>query len=128
MKLARLLIPTLALLLGGCAKNIQTNEAVKKGVMDYLSKRTDLAIASMEVDVTGVKFSGDTAEATVSFKPKGMDASAGMQMNYTLEKKSGQWVVKPKSAGAGSSHGAPDTPAMPPGHPPAGGSGGTVKQ
>jgi hypothetical protein len=129
VKLARFLIPTLALLLTGCAKNIKNNEAVKKGVVDYLSKRSDLSMTAMEIEVTNVKFTGDDqAEAVVAFKPKGMDAAAGMQINYKLEKKAGAWVVIPKSAGSASPHGAPETPAMPPGHPPAGGMPGTVKQ
>lgn len=129
-------ILTLALaVLAGCSKNIQTNEAVRQGVVAHLSGNKSLQISSMEVEVTAVTFKDNLAEATVSFKPKGGDAASGMQMRYTLEKKGDAWVVQ-KKADSGAGHGAamPNMggmgavepgggaagSAMPPGHPPAG--------
>ncbi len=81
----------------------------------------------MQVDVSSVSFRQNEADAVVSFRPKGSsDASAGMQMQYTLEKKGDRWVVKGKRESGMSPHGggAPDGAmppgaAMPPGHPPA---------
>ena len=56
MKLATLLIPVLLLSLGGCAKNIQSKDAVKKAILDHLAKRSDLALGNMDIDVTNVTF------------------------------------------------------------------------
>lgn len=118
-------------MLAGCSKNIQTNDAVKQGVINHLSQNKGLQVASMDVEVTSVTFKDNLAEATVSFKPKGGAAASGMQMRYTLEKKGDAWVVQ-KKADSGAGHGgtmpgmgapspAGEPPAtMPPGHPPAG--------
>lgn len=113
-------------MLAGCSKNIQTNEAVKQGVVNHLAGNKGLQMSSMDVEVTAVTFKDNLAEATVSFKPKGAAASAGMQMRYTLEKKGDAWVVQKKAdSGAGHAGGAmpmgeAPAAAMPPGHPPAG--------
>ncbi|WP_321477742.1 hypothetical protein [uncultured Paludibaculum sp.] len=134
MKHLKLIAPLAFLLLSACSKNIQTDEAVKQGIINHLSKNTGLQLASMDVTVSGVTFKDNTAEATVSFKPKGADASAGMQMHYSLERQGTEWVVKKK---ADSGHGAampgmapaPNMPSlppsgaageMPPNHPPMG--------
>src|SRR5260370_1263375 len=89
----------------------------------------------MDVDVTSISFKGDEADATVSFRPKGAGPGAGLQMQYTLEQRSGKWGVKDKTQAGGSPHRAGDSGAemanpqggtggtgargeMPPGHPP----------
>jgi hypothetical protein len=124
-------VPILAagLLLAGCGRNIQTEAAVRQGVVDYLSGRPDLNLSQMQVDVTAVSFRQDEADATVSFRPRGAAAASGMQMRYTLERKGGRWVVKGKGAGphaSASPSDAPSSPApgqggqLPPGHPQAG--------
>lgn len=89
----------------------------------------------MQIDVASVSFRQNEADAMVSFRPKGAtDASAGMQIQYTLEKKGNRWVVKGKRDSGMAPHGgAPGAMpggsmpggsmpggAMPPGHPPAG--------
>lgn len=120
------LLPCLAglLCLTACQKNIQTNEAVRDGVIKHLSQNKNLSISSMDVEVASVTFKDNEAEAAVSFKPKGGDASSSMTMRYTLEKKGGEWVVK-KKADSGMGHGAADS-GMPTDHPPMGsGAGGT---
>ncbi len=123
-------------MLAGCSKNIQTNDAVKQGVVNHLAQSKSIQLAAMDLEVTAVTFKDNLAEATVSIKPKGGAAAAGMQMQYTLEKKGDAWVVQKKADG-GAGHGAvvpggmggmapstemPAMPAgeMPPGHPPAG--------
>jgi hypothetical protein len=73
----------------------------------------------MDVDVVAMTFERDTARATVAFKVKNGDA--GMQLNYTLDRKDDKWVVQPRQE-SGGGHGAvlPDgTPGgqLPPGHP-----------
>jgi len=117
-------------LLLGCSRTEQTTEAVRQGVMDYLSGRSDLDLGAIQVDVTSVQFRENEAEAMVAFRPKGGGPGSGMEMRYTLEKKGGRWVVKGKGqAPTGvAPHGAaspqeaakPSESRMPPDHPPLG--------
>lgn len=119
------------LLACGCGRNIQNQEAVRKGVVTYLSQRTSLDINAMQVDVSSVTFRENEADAVVSFKPKGStDPNAGMSMSYTLERKGNEWVVKGKAGKSGApAHGegmampgaAGPGGQMPPAHPPMGG-------
>jgi hypothetical protein len=88
----------------GCKKDIQNQEAVKQGVMTYLAKRSDLL--AMDVSVNSVAFQADEATAQVHFQAKGNSSpQAGMTMQYVLEHKDGQWVVKGRT-GAGAAHDA----------------------
>jgi hypothetical protein len=102
------------LVLLGCGRGAQNEGAVRQGVMDYLTQRSDLNLKAMQVDVTSVSFRQDEADATVSFRPKGA-AGGGMQMRYTLERKDGRWVVKGKGhPGAGQEpHGKVPPGGMP---------------
>jgi hypothetical protein len=122
------------LMLGGCKRDIQNNDAVKQGVMTYLAKRSDLV--AMDVKVMSVSYHENQATATVRFQAKGNTApGSGLTMQYVLERQGDRWNVKKKAAeghgaaampqeGAGGSIGAmPGT--MPPGHP-AGGSIGAM--
>jgi len=120
-----------ALLVFGCSRGNQTPEAVRQGILDYLASRSDLDLASIQVEVTSVSFRQNEADATVAFRPKGGVPGAGMQMRYTLERKGSGWMVKGKGqAPSGSSpHGLEPSPApakspaagpasdLPPGHP-----------
>jgi hypothetical protein len=114
----------LLLCLVGCNKgNIDTKEAVRQGVIDYLAGRQNLNVSSMNVEVTAVTFKENEADATVAFVPKG-GGGQPISIPYTLERKGTRWVVKPR-AGGGSPHGGGMPPmggeaptgAMPPGHP-----------
>lgn len=126
-----------ALLAAGCARNINNKDAVRQGVVDYLNKRrqqTGLDMGLMNVDVSNVTFQKNKATATVSFQPKSGGVQ-GMSMNYVLERKGDQWVVKGRKESGMNPHGAQGmqgTPgmgmppagqfgAMPPGHPPTNG-------
>ena len=117
-------------LLGGCKKNIDNNDAVKQGISAYLAKRADLL--AMDVNVTSVAYHGDEATATVRFQAKGNSSpTAGMSMQYVLERKGNQWVVKGRAGGeahSGMPQGGPGAPganggsigampSMPQGHP-----------
>src|SRR6202167_4790407 len=83
---------------------MQNDDAVRQGVMSYLSKRSDLL--AMDISVSSVAFKDDEATAQVHFQAKGNSSpAAGMTMQYVLERKGGQWVVKGRT-GAGASHGA----------------------
>ena len=96
-------------LLAGCKKDLQNQEAVRQGVMSYLSKRSDLL--AMDVSVTSVAFQQDEATAQVHFQAKGNTSpAAGMTMQYALERKDGQWVVKGRT-GASAAHGANGLPS-----------------
>jgi len=127
-------------LLGGCKKNIQNDDAVRQGIMNYLSKRPDLL--SMDVNVTGVAYRQDEATATVKFQAKGNTSpGASMTMQYVLERQGNQWNVKgragadshgasglpPAGTAAGSMSAMPNTTmpstSMPPGHPSVGAPG-----
>ncbi len=122
-------------LLAGCSKNIQTDEAVRAGVIKHLSQNSGLNLAQMDIEVTSVTFRDNEADAVVGFKPKGAGAASGMSMRYTLERQGNEWVVK-KKADSGMGHGmmppaaapAAGGGSLPPGHPPIGGAGGERKQ
>lgn len=140
VKFLRILIPALLIFIGvGCKKSIATNDAVRKGVLEHLSNNKGLNVESMDIEITQVTFRDTEADATVSFKPKGGDAAAGMSMKYTLERKGNDWVVKKNpsaggghgmampggmgggmGSGAGSGMGAGQGMQMPPNHPPMG--------
>lgn len=134
----RLSLLAAALLLAGCSKNIQTQEAVRQGVMDYMSERAPkigLDMSNMTVDVPAVTFDHDHARATVSVKPKNVDAP-GMELVYNLDRKGDKWVVNGTAQSVGMPHGqqssgapapAEGGTALPPGHPGVGGAapGGT---
>lgn len=130
MKLTLVVCTVVAVVsLGGCRKNLQTNDAVRQGIMNYLSQNKNLSLNMMDIELKQVTFRDKEADAVVVFKPKGGDAASGMSMRYTLERQDSGWVVK-KKADSGA-HGATATPmapiplptpsgALPPGHPPMG--------
>ncbi len=115
------LVATLALLscaLSGCNRASQSKEAIRQSVIDYVSSKVN--VGAMDVDVTSIAFKGDEADATVAFRVKGAEPGPGLEMRYTLEQKSGKWVVKDKAEAGGSPHGAAarGAGALPPSHPP----------
>ncbi|MCS7043965.1 MAG: hypothetical protein NZR01_14360 [Bryobacteraceae bacterium] len=128
MKTATIPLALALALVAGCSKNIQTNEAVRQGVIKHLSQNSGLNLASMDIEVTSVTFRDNEADAVVGFRPKGGGAMSGMSMRYTLERKGNEWVVK-KKMDSGMGHGmmppSADAPkqgegGLPPGHPPVG--------
>jgi hypothetical protein len=120
------------LALAGCHRNMQNEDAVKRGVMDYLSTRQGLNISSMDVSVASMVFRENEVDATVTFSPKGSTAAQPMSIHYVLERKGDRWVVKPRAEGGQNPHGGmganphggmamPQSGgpagALPPGHP-----------
>lgn len=109
--------------IAACSRNLQSEAAVRQGVIDYLSSRTDLNISQMQVDISSVSFRQNEADVVVSFRPKGGSADAGMQMRYTLNLQGNRWVVKGKGSGPHSQTSGPEQRTegqLPPGHPPMG--------
>ena len=120
------------LYLAGCSNNADTPEAVKRGVINDLSKRMD--VQSMDVNVDSVSFRDHEADAVVSFAPKGAPRSQGMSMRYKLERSGNEWRIASRSSGDLERHerqnGSPGfgnsrLPAgrLPSDHPPIGGAG-----
>ena len=120
--------------LAGCHRGVESNDAVRQGVLDYLATK-GMTPAAMDINLTSVKFDGDKADATVSFAAKGTGAGQ-MTIQYHLEMKDNKWVVVGrKDAGQ---HGAAQAPVegaphgeMPGGNPhggamPAPGAGGKM--
>jgi hypothetical protein len=115
-------------LLTACHKDIQTTDAVQRGIMNYLSKKGGLS--AMDVSVTSVSFRENEADATVHFQVKGStDAASGISMKYILERHGNEWVVKGRTGvatganphgdmgGMGQNPHGGGMPTLPPGHP-----------
>jgi len=90
----------LILCLAACQHGIQTNDAVRQGVLDYLSGTVKLNLQAMDVKVDSVKFDGEKAKATVSIALKG-NSTPMMTKQYDLEQKGGKWVVTGREGEAG---------------------------
>ena len=109
---------------GSSSSNLNSKDAVRQAVMKHLSSRKglDLNMSAMDLEVGDVSFRANEADATVSFRVKGSQASA-MTMKYLLVREGGEWKVKPKAeadGAPGNPHGVAAPGELPPGHPPAG--------
>ena len=111
-----------ALVLGGCAKNIDNQEAAQKAVDEYFARKAELR--TMSARVQNVIFRGNEADATVMVTGKGADPSTAIPIPYVLERKSAGWEVKGPSKSAMSGHASQNGGQMPPGHPGTAMSGG----
>lgn len=130
MKNLLFLVAIILSLLWSCQKqDINTPEAVRQGVIDYLSQRSDLNVDSLDVQVTSVTFNENEADAVVAIRLKGGGPAESMTMRYVLEREGNRWVVKGR-ASSGSPHGempsgdpfhgGSGSMELPPGHPPIG--------
>jgi hypothetical protein len=111
--------------LSACNRGNQSKDAIRQGVMEYLSGKTSslaLNMAAMDVVVTNVTFNGNQAEASVSITPKNTPGG-GMNVNYHMEQDGTKWVVKGRKDAGGTPHGGGAAPsgAMPGGESPHGG-------
>jgi hypothetical protein len=130
-----------SLCLCGCAKDINSKDAVKAAIEKRVSKTFDLT--KMTVNVTNVSFHDKEAEATVAFVPIGGPAGGGATFSYELKRQGDEWVATGLKQGSMSGHagaapaptqgmpgdlpgggmpgslqgGAPATGTLPPGHP-----------
>lgn len=120
VKLTGRLLLAAACFLLACGKDIQSKEAVRQGIIEHLSLRSGLDLASMDIQVVSAQFRENEADAVVDFRPKGStDPASGMQMRYTLERKGNRWVVKSKTEAGPGPHGGAGG-QLPSGHPPVG--------
>ena len=105
-------------MLAACHKDIQTDSAVRDGIMKYLATRTGLS--EMDVTVRSVSYNRDKAEAMVHFQAKGNTSpGAGLDMKYQLTRQADRWVVE-RRAGEGARHGEKSPVSIPPGMLPGG--------
>jgi hypothetical protein len=112
---------SLVLSLVACKRDIQNTDAVRQGVLAYLSKRSDLL--SMDVSIANVVYRDNEATATVHLQAKGSSApGSGMDMRYVLERKGNDWVVKGRAGGEAHGQGM----AAPPGAAPSDGGPGSI--
>lgn len=98
--------------LTACNRGNQSKDAVRQGVIDYLSGKTSslaLNMSAMNVEVTNVTFSGNQADASVSITPKNAPGG-GMSVNYHLEQQGSKWVVTGRKDAGGSPHGGGAVP------------------
>lgn len=102
-----------AVTLAACSRNVQTKEAIREAVVEYLTAKqsqTGLDMSAMSVEVVSVTFRQDSARATVAFNLK--SGAGGMRMAYNLDRQGDTWVVRSGSAAGGSAS------TLPPNHPP----------
>ena len=109
--------------LTACNRESPSKDAIRQGVLDYLSGRNlDLNMGSMNVEVTALTVNNGKADATVSFTPKGANPAQGMTMRYQLQQRGDRWVVVGRQDENVSPHGAQAAPGS--ANPHAGGAGG----
>jgi hypothetical protein len=110
-----------SLLLVACSSRIQSKEKVQQAIIDRLQSRSGLDLKTLDVTTTSVTFDKNLAYATVAFHPKDdPTVNGGMTMKYTLEERSGHWVVLNVGDSQGHSttgHASPGQQQLPPGHP-----------
>lgn len=109
-----------SLVSGGCkgASKVETKEAVQKAVEAYLQQRQKLTLANMNLEVSDVKFEGETASAEVKFRSK-QSTDLVVSVHYKLKKSGEGWQVETSTPGAGmggSPHGELPSSNPPPGH------------
>ncbi len=116
--------------LTGCAhSNVDTLDAVKRGVISDISKNVN--IGAMDVNVVSVSFRDKEADAVVSFAPKGGTAAQGLTMNYTMERAGSEWHIKKRAQADLQRHAAQANPGgmgavpLPEGHVPLSDGGGS---
>ena len=100
---------------------MHNKEQVQQAIVDRLQSRSGLDLKQLDVTTTSVSFDKNKAYATVAFHPKGdPSVNSGMTVKYTLEERSGKWVVVNVGDSQGhrmAGHGGMGSDSLPPGHP-----------
>jgi hypothetical protein len=110
-------------LFAGCKKQVSDADAIRSGINQHLTSLKTINLSAMDMNVLNFSIQGNQAQAEVEFKPKtGAPQGAGMQVNYTLQKLNGVWVVQNTQAAGGMiQHPAPgQNSPMNPGSPSSG--------
>jgi hypothetical protein len=100
------------------AKQGNNNDAVRQGVVEYLTSKGFDIPKAMTVTVTNVEVKGTVADAAVSIAPTGGDPKQGMAMRYRLEQKGEKWAVVGRSESGGAPHEGAAMPKAPAGSEP----------
>src|SRR5271166_4166475 len=93
-----------ALVLSGCSKSIDNQEAAQKAVDEYFSRKPELR--SMSARVQSVIFRGKEADALVMVTGKGADPATAIPIPYVLDRGSSGWEVKGPAKSAMAGHAA----------------------
>jgi hypothetical protein len=114
-------VPFLAVVLVcGCGPNIKSKEKVEEAILKRLQTSAGLDLKSLDVNTNSVTFDNNMAYASVAFHQKDDPNLKSLVMTYTLENRSGQWVVV--KVGSPQGHDMSGSPSgqtdLPPGHPP----------
>jgi len=94
-------------LAAGCQKQQKTaSDGIRDGIREHLTSLKTINLSAMEMNITNVSVSGDTAQAQVEYIPKtGAPAGAAMRVSYSLQRQGEQWVVvKTNSLGGAIDH------------------------
>ncbi len=107
MRVVAALASVLFLLLAGCSKavKLQSKESVRAAIESHLQQRQGLMMTNMTLEVSDVKFSGDTADADVKFRSK-QSPDLFVSVHYKLRRASDHWQVE-----SGGAEGNPHGPA-----------------
>jgi hypothetical protein len=97
------------------------HDALRQGVVEYLTSKGFDVPKAMTVTVTSVEMKGKEADASVTVTPTGGDAKAGMTMRYRLEQKGDKWAVVGRAESGGGAHEGAAVPQAPAGSEPHGG-------
>ena len=104
--------------MAGCNRGVESKEAVRQAIVDYLGSQKGMNVGAMQVDVVAVSFRENEADATVTFRTKGSEGAPPMTMPYKLQKQGNRWVVTGRAESGASPHGGTGMPqGMPGGHP-----------
>lgn len=102
----------LILSLAACQHGIQSNEAVRQGVIDHL-KKAGMNTDAMDLTVSAVEFNGNKASAQVTMTAKGVGGPP-MAFKYQLEQQDKKWVVTGRDTSGAPGHGSEAAPAANP--------------
>ena len=115
---------SIALLLSACAKNIDTEDAVKQSVLKDIAGKVD--VSAMDINVDSVSFRDKEANAEISFRAKGQPTSQAITMKYDLVRQGDEWKIKGRDMqqhqqaagqGAAAGQGTGNGQQLPAGHP-----------
>lgn len=115
-----LLLAAAVLLFGAaCRKASSDDEAIRAAILQHLQTRSGLNLSAMDTQFQQITVKGDHAQAQVLFRAK--QEGASMQMNYSLERRGGEWTVLGSQPAGGQmahppvngSQGTENAPAVP---------------